>query len=83
MKICSKTLSNKFKKKGRKCCQQPQRAADSFQDIPHSCHSSQSFIITSSFNEYSSTCCSLRYISICQKNKNTTTVQTLISWPTT
>ena len=44
-------------------------AADSFQGIPHSSHSSQVFIISSSFNEYSSTSCSLRYISICQKKQ--------------
>ena len=41
--------------------------ADSFQGIPHSRHSSQVFIIPCSFNEYTTTCCSLRYFSIRQK----------------
>jgi hypothetical protein len=67
MTICSKTLSKEISKEGKEVvfCE----AADSFQGIPHSCHLSQIFIIPSSFNEYSSTCCSLRYISICQKKK--------------
>ena len=58
-------------------------AADIFQGIPHSHHSSQVFIISSSFNEYSPTCCSVRYISICQEKKKSATVNTLISRPTT
>jgi hypothetical protein len=83
MTICCKILSKKFKKKGRKCCL---KAADRFQGIPHSYHSSQVFIIPSFFNEHSSNCFSLTYISISQyarKNKNTTKVKTLISWPLT
>ena len=66
MTISSKIVSKEIQKEGKEVLFSD--VADSFQGTPHSRHSSQVFIIPSSFNEYSSTC-SLRYSSTCYKKK--------------